>query len=198
MILKLNDVHQAYGSRMVLRQISFELKKGEGIALTGPNGAGKTTLLKLLAGLIRPHSGTIEAPHRLLSLFMGEAFFYRELSLEQNLSFFSSLYTSPSSRLLELIPLFGLAPFFDRPVSTLSRGEKMRGALARTFLKESPLYLLDEPFSGLDDPSIDILQKYLTSLKRQGKSFLIATHDRESAKTLADRWFQLEGGFLHA
>lgn len=191
MILQVENLNQSYDREKVLHGLSFSLNTGEAMMVTGPNGSGKTTLLKVIAGLIKPNSGSIMGSF-FPSVFFPSSFFFHDLTLRENLDFYAKLNGTDSSRINFLISQFGLAPFLHRPFGILSLGQKIRGGLARTFLPDSSLYLLDEPLIGLDEGSVTSFMSFLKESKKSGKSFLVAGHEAAPLQGFADHRLILE------
>src|SRR5688500_10125982 len=151
----LEGVGRAYGERVALREVSFELPAGATVAVFGANGAGKTTLLRVLAGLLRPHAGRAsvlgaELPREAwrargrIGLLGHEPLLYRELTVRENLRFHARLHGVDAARVEELTERVGLALRADDPVRTLSRGMTQRAAICRAVLHAPDLLLLDE------------------------------------------------------
>ncbi|MDM7916547.1 MAG: heme ABC exporter ATP-binding protein CcmA, partial [Candidatus Eisenbacteria bacterium] len=178
-----------YGGPPVLRAVSFSLARGEGLVLLGPNGAGKSTLLRVLAGLHHPGGGAIRiegrqasfreaAVRRGIGFVSHETYLYDPLTARENLRFFGSLYgIHDRERIDRALADAGLARFADRPVGSFSRGMAQRLTLARARLHRPPLWLLDEPFTGLDPVAAKELEETLRSFRLGGGAFLMATHD---------------------
>ncbi len=202
------QVSKFYGEHAALRQVGFALRQGEVLALLGHNGAGKTTLLHLLALLTSPTSGTIriggvvmagaerQAVRASIGLLGHQTFLYDELTARENLEFFARLYQladgrSRAERQLESV---GLAEVGDELVRHFSRGMRQRLALARAFLHEPRLALLDEPFTGLDDSACRLLRELLSRWRAAGHTVVLSLHDRAQAQELANQVLVLERG----
>jgi heme exporter protein A len=177
-----------YGTKPVLRGLDFELERGGFLVVTGPNGSGKTTLLRLCAGLAAPTSGTLEVDVDRARLgFVGhEPLVYRELTALENLDLYGRLYRVPErrERIGMLLERFRLWDARSERVAAFSRGMLQRLALCRAFLHEPELYVLDEPFSGLDDAGAELLDRELAERRATG-TFLVATHDPARLERLA-------------
>lgn len=175
--IELNQIDFSYGRHLVLEKIDFKISSGEFILLVGENGSGKTTLLKILAGLLFPTKGKVlRSQNFSTNLHLPQVSLYPELSLRENFDFYSRLYQTHSDDLSHLIDLFKLKKFLYKPVEELSFGQRIRGDLVRTFMKESSLYILDEPFTGLDTDSQEILKSYMKLKLEEGKSIIISSH----------------------
>ena len=177
-----------YGTKRVLRSVDFELERGGFLVVTGPNGSGKTTLLRLCAGLAAPTSGDLEVRVERARLgFVGhEPLVYRELTALENLDLYGRLYRVPDrrERIGMLLERFGLWDARSVRAGSFSRGMLQRLALCRAFLHEPELYLLDEPFTGLDDAGAELLDRELAERRERG-TFLVATHDPGRLERLA-------------
>lgn len=195
-LLSAKNLSQAYEHKIVLKDVNLELRRGETIALVGANGSGKTTLLKVLAGLLRPKSGEVkkDADFRGSSLFLPDHFLYEDFTLSENLSLYAQLYHTDPEWKNNLIAQLNVAPFLEEKVRHLSRGQKIRGALCRSFLPEVSVYFLDEPLTGLDKDSEKNLLQLLHDLRSQNKTILLATHQIQPLQACADRWWQMEKG----
>ncbi len=194
--VEVDQVWKYYGDFPALRDISFNVGEGDCVALLGRNGAGKTTLLRIIAGLsraakgqVRIHGGdtrTHSTRHRLGVLGHGIAV-YDELSAFENLKLFANLYgiPNPAARAGEWLERTGLDRVKDGLVREFSRGMRQRLAVARAFLHEPSVLLLDEPFTALDDRAIAVLQSLLADGKRAGKTIIMSTHQLREALELA-------------
>jgi heme ABC exporter ATP-binding subunit CcmA len=161
-VLALDRLTRSYGERIALHELSLRLERGKTLLILGANGAGKTTLLRVLAGLLRPHSGRVSVLGRELPreapLLRGEVgllahdpLLYRDLSGRENLTFQARLHGGgAASRIDELLARAGVAERADEPVRTLSRGLVQRLAVCRCVLSDPALVLLDEPLANLD------------------------------------------------
>lgn len=193
-LLRATGLNHSYSRHLkILEKIDLSLGKGEVILLSGPNGAGKTTLIKILAGLIKPTSGEVHCAEK-LSLFLPESYLYADLSLMENLELFSRLYGAPMDKAIQLAESLGLASLLSFRFRHLSRGQKVRASLCRTFLWEAPLILLDEPMGGLDAVSSELVLSLFSRLKSEGKTILFSA-PHESPPGI-DRKLWLEGGKL--
>jgi heme exporter protein A len=195
--------------KRVLTDITFDVRRGQYIALLGANGAGKSTLLKILATLLPPTIGTLalfgetlgrEAAglRARLGLIGHGAMLYRDLSARENLIFFSRLYDvpDPADRADRLLDYVGLAGRARDPVKTFSRGMAQRVSIARALVHDPDLLLADEPFAGLDAPSRRMLEQMLDRLHGEGKTIILASHDLEQSLGVAQRALVLRQGRL--
>jgi heme exporter protein A len=195
-----------YGRFTALRNLNLTIADGEFIALFGRNGAGKTTFLKIVAGLSRPSSGTFS----ILPAGAGESRFvrgaigylshntslYGDLTAIENLRFFARMLEAPAGEefLMERIGQVGLSGRENEPVRQYSRGMQQRLAIARAFLHDPSILLLDEPFTGLDQAGSEFLKSYLLKAHSAGKTCLLAIHDAPLGYELADRIVVIDKG----
>lgn len=193
-VLEARDVSKFFGSFPALRHVSFKVEEGNCVALLGRNGAGKTTLLKIMAGLSRPSDGEFIAAKRPSLLGHGIGV-YDELSARENLRFFSSLATRPVD-VDEWLKKVNLDQVADAPLREFSRGMRQRLALARTFMGEPDLLLLDEPFTSLDDKATALLQTLLSEALGRRAAIVLSTHQIPEAMALASHIIYLERGRL--
>jgi len=201
-IVRLNSVSRLYGTFAALRQVSISFEAGRCYVLLGENGAGKSTLLRTVAGLLHPSFGEVTvfggAPsqHRARIGYMGHApMLYDELTGLENLRYFASLYRG--RRCLqpeEAMRATGLDPSLVRPISQYSQGMRQRASLARVLLPQPELLLLDEPFSNLDAASGLQMLSLLASLRSQGRTIILTTHQRDLAAPLADAFVTMHAG----
>jgi heme exporter protein A len=183
----LEAVGRTYGERDALLGVTLTLPQGRSLAVLGANGAGKTTLLRLLAGLLRPTSGTATvlgstlpkeswAIRGRIGLLAHDPMLYRALTVRENLAHQARLLSAPAERVGELIDAVGLSNRADEPLRTLSRGLIQRAAAARALLAAPELMLLDEPYANLDPGGQSLLQPLL----EDDRSVVITGHDPEA------------------
>ncbi len=160
-ILKLTDICKNYGKKKILKNLSFEVKKGEIIGFLGPNGAGKSTTIKIISRLVAPTSGTIELDGRKITdravngyeklgvMFEAPAF-YNYLSARKNLDILRRLSKNKSADIDEALTISGLMSHADVKVAEFSQGMRQRLGIAQAILTKPELLILDEPTNALD------------------------------------------------
>lgn len=204
-LLRLRDVTRFYGSRLVFANITLEVRAGGVLLLAGPNGAGKSTLLKIMAGLIRPSSGDVLAapgtgPDKELRIgYLGhQTFLYPELTARENLRFWArlSLLSLPERAFDDMLERVGLNAFAEEKTKGFSRGMAQRLNLARVFLMQPDLLLLDEPGTGLDARSTGILYREITRARQDGAGIVWISHHLADDMQRADAVALLEARTL--
>ncbi len=204
-VIEAEALGKTFGRVRVLRDLTLRVAAGEALVLFGPNGAGKSTLLRLCATLYTPTSGVLrvfgsEQPEartrRRIGLVSHQSFLYPDLSARENLAFYARLYglSRPADTATFWLARVGLADVGSRPVRVFSRGMEQRLALARALLHAPDLLLLDEPWSALDAAAADLLSELLGSLRAEGRTLIVATHDFERGLAVADRAVILHRG----
>jgi len=206
MQLEVDHLSKTYREKRGFKAASFDVEKGELIALVGHNGAGKSTLLKMLAGWLVPDSGAVRIDgidlknRRALVRKIG---FVPEIpnlfdlfSVEYNLTLFARLFQIPHSRIDETLNEFSLIPFRHARVQVLSKGLQQRVSIGRSLLADPPLLLFDEPTSGLDFEMTKEIYRLLQKFHAAGKTIVFTSHRPEEIKTLATRIMVLHQGSL--
>ena len=204
-VIAVDALERRYGERLALDGVSLTLERGHTLGVLGPNGAGKSTLLRVLAGLLRPHAGSVRvlgaalpgdaAAVRGRLGFLGHApLLYRELSGRDNLRFHARLHRVPFARVEELIGAVGLERRAADPVRELSRGMAQRLGAARAVLHDPELLLLDEPRSGLDPAGWERLEPLIG--RSSGRTRVVVSHDVEAALADCDVVLGLRAGLV--
>jgi ABC-2 type transport system ATP-binding protein len=200
-VLTASHLSRRFGDRLALDDVSFTLEPGEIFALLGPNGAGKTTTLRILAGLIAPSSGSVHidgesmgpqsAPHLRGRIgFLTEApGLWDRLTVRDNLLVYARMYglASPGKVVDQALERFEIRDRAGDRAAQLSKGLKQRVALARSLLHGPRIALLDEPTSGLDPASAREVRDLVLSLRAQGRTILLCTHNLDEVERVADR-----------
>ena len=190
-MIAVEGLTKAYGSRLALDHVSFEVPEREIFGFVGPNGAGKTTTLRILAALLEPTGGRAfidgadvtrerEKVHTRIG-YMPDFFgVYDQLSVGEYLDFYAACYRQPKQRrqkiVDDLLALVGMTERKGQLVDTLSRGLKQRVCLARALVHDPAVLLLDEPASGLDPRARVEMREILKELQRMGKTIVISSH----------------------
>lgn len=206
-LISVQNLYKRYGRKPVLRGVDLCVAEGQVVALLGANGAGKTTLLRLISGLAKPERGEISlagvtfrrAGHELrryIGLVSHAPLLYDNLSAEENLHFFARMYDlqAPTARIESVLRAVDLWPRRRDPVRTYSRGMVQRLAIGRAILHNPPVLLLDEPDTGLDQTSAEMLHGLITRLGAANRAILLTTHNLERALAWADSLCILVGG----
>lgn len=192
--LEIEDMTVVLGERTTLCDIDVVVPRGCLCAVVGPNGAGKTTLIRAVVGLIRPICGQIRvlgqpfhrACHRVAYVPQRSGLDWdfpatvRDVALmgtHHSIPWWRALGEREKSRAHAALDSVGLAPLGDRPISNLSGGQQQRVLLARALAQDPELFLLDEPFQGVDAASEHAIMATLTSLRDAGKTVVVVHHD---------------------
>jgi heme exporter protein A len=187
-LIRARSLEKRYGDKRVLRGVTLDVAADDFLLVTGPNGSGKTTLLRLMAGLAAPSRGQLEVTvERGRIGYLGhEPLVYRELTALENLDLYGRLYRVPERRERTgmLLERFGLWEARHARAASFSRGMLQRLALCRTLLHDPNLLLLDEPYSGLDDDGVRLLERELAE-RVQLATFVVATHEPERLERFA-------------
>ncbi|MGK0385375.1 MAG: ABC-2 type transport system ATP-binding protein [Bacteroidia bacterium] len=199
-ILKVSALEKFYGNFHALKGVDMEVKSGEIFGLLGPNGAGKTTMLRVLVGLIRPTSGTVEYFENIglkdigkvlprIGCIIEEPKFYPYLTGLTNLKVAAKYFPNKigDNRVYEMIQLVGLTGRERDKVSTYSQGMRQRLGIAQAMLNDPDLIFLDEPTNGLDPKGIIELRQLILRLKEEfGKTVIISSHILSEIEEMAD------------
>lgn len=185
----------------ILRDISAEILLGERIVFFGPSGAGKSTLMKTAAGLIQPDAGQVTSQARKISLVFQKEGLFDDISCRHNIEYGLDFRTSSREEIHRKTEhwarVFRCENFLDQRASTLSGGEKQRAALARAFLKDPDLLLMDESFSSLDFAlRQELLHKIVSLQEERGFTILYTTHEREDLTWFPTRIWRIQEGRL--
>ncbi len=197
--LELVDVTVAYGNVVALDHLSMTLNRGDQCAVVGPNGAGKSTLFHVIAGVLRPDQGEVNVFGSGPGGHICVGYVPQRARVDVNFPVTVAdvvmmgragrigLLRRPSRAdhavVQEALAQVDLLPLADRPIGALSGGQQQRVLLARALAQEAEILLLDEPLTGLDQPSQDALLATLNVLRDQGITLLVATHDLNQAAT---------------
>ncbi|WP_442902592.1 LPS export ABC transporter ATP-binding protein [Frigidibacter sp. MR17.24] len=209
--LRVTSLRKSYRKRMVIRDVSMELQRGEVVALLGPNGSGKTTCFYQIAGLITPDAGQVAIDgrdvtglpmYRRARMGIGylpqEVSIFRGLTVEDNILAVLEI-TEPNrhkrrERLEELLSEFSITHIRRAPALALSGGERRRVEIARCLAADPKYLLLDEPFAGVDPIAVDDIRTLVHGLKSRGIGVLITDHNVRETLGIVDRAYILHDG----
>lgn len=187
-IVKTNDLTKRLGGTNVVNDVNLEIKKGEIYGFLGPNGAGKTTTIRMLLGLMRPSSGSIEVFGKRLKKekisilskvgsLVESPSYYGHLTAKENLEALRLIYGVSKSRIDEVLKVVRLSKEANRPVKGFSLGMKQRLGIAAALLGNPELLILDEPTNGLDPSGIQEIRELIKSMPEQyGISVVVSSH----------------------
>ncbi|MGG1216469.1 ABC transporter ATP-binding protein [Priestia endophytica] len=212
-LLKLSNVTGGYTRNPVLKDISFEVKKGELVGLIGLNGAGKSTTIKHVIGTMEPREGTISINGKTLKqdmetyrsqfTFIPETpVLYEELTLEEHLRLTAMAYNIDENTYEKRLPVLLKEFRMDKKLkwfpAHFSKGMKQKVMIMCAFLVQPSLYIIDEPFLGLDPLGIQSLLDLMVEMKDQGAAILMSTHILATAEKYCDRFIILHNGKVDA
>ncbi|MDA9934491.1 ABC transporter ATP-binding protein [Rubripirellula sp.] len=192
-----------------LKSLDIEVRKGEVFGLLGPNGSGKSTTIKLILGLLFPSSGRVlvfdkdaseTSKNERIGYLPEESYLYKFLTAEETLDFYGRLFdmsgAARKKRVSELIQLVGLQGAKHRQLREYSKGMTRRVGLAQALINDPDLVLLDEPTTGLDPIGSREMKDLILSLKKQGKTVLLCSHQLADVQDVCDRVAILDQGEL--
>lgn len=200
-MIKVKDLVYSYPKEEIptLKGLSFEIEKGEIFGFLGPSGAGKSTCQKILYKIISNYEGQISINNKDLKEWgrdylqdIGVGFelpnHYGKLTALENLQLFSAFYAPDKvQNLMSLLEIVGLDKEANKAVDSFSKGMKMRLNYVRAIMHNPDILFFDEPSSGLDPVNAHLIKQHILSLKEQGKTIFITTHDMATADELCDR-----------
>ncbi|NIZ10383.1 LPS export ABC transporter ATP-binding protein [Pseudooceanicola sp. HF7] len=209
--LQIEGLRKAYKKRVVIRDVSMTLDRGEVVALLGPNGSGKTTTFYAIAGLVRNEGGRVKLDgtdvtglpmYRRAKLGIGylpqEMSIFRGLNVEDNIAAILDITHSDRhkrrERLEELLSEFSIEHLRRAPALALSGGERRRVEIARCLAADPKYLLLDEPFAGVDPISVADIRHLVADLKKRGIGVLITDHNVRETLAIVDRAYILHDG----
>jgi len=206
-----DNLVKRYGQRIVVNQVSIEVKKGEIVGLLGPNGAGKTTTFYMMTGMVRPSGGTVtlnnkDVTHAAMyaraqagiSYLPQEASIFRKLTVEQNILLILETLklnrTQRMERLDFLLEELSISHIRKNKGYQLSGGERRRTEICRALVTEPDFILLDEPFAGVEPIAVEDIQNIVLKLKGRGIGVLITDHNVHETLSITDRAYLLFQG----
>ncbi|QVK16769.1 ABC transporter ATP-binding protein [Mycoplasmatota bacterium] len=207
-MIKVDNLEFSYTNKPYMKDISFDVNRGEIFGFLGPSGAGKSTLQKILTGVLTNYKGSVtvngtEVKNTTASFYedIGVDFefpsLYEKLSAKENLQFFGSLYNKERN-IDELLKSVGLQFDADKKVMDFSKGMKSRLNFIKALIHDPKILFLDEPTSGLDPTNAKIMKDIILKEKEKGKTIILTTHNMYDATELCDRVAFIVDGDIRA
>ena len=203
--ISIQNVSKSFGQHKVLDNINLNCEKGFIYGIVGHNGSGKTVLFKSICGFIKPDSGviTINGKPNLdiskfnLGVIIEAPAYISELSGIDNLTYLYEIKNKRNRRHLEeMMELVGLDPLSKKKVGKYSMGMKQRLAIAQAIMEEQDILILDEPMNGLDKQGVEDMRNLFIRLKEEGKTIVLASHNKEDIDILCDYVYEIDSGKL--
>lgn len=209
-VIALDAVSKRYAAETVVSNVSFNIQSGECVVLVGHNGAGKTTLMKMMLGLTRPSSGSVEVlgenpenktaidQHKTLGYLPESIAFYEAMTGYEVLKFYARLKAASDKDCGNLLEIVGLSHAAKRRIGTYSKGMRQRLGLAQAMLGNPQLLFLDEPTTGLDPSLRHQFYELIDALHKEGATSVISSHALNEVEARANRFIIMKSGVLIA
>lgn len=208
MKIDIKHVSKSYKNNLVLDNVNIIFEGGKIYGLNGRNGSGKTVFLKLLCGLISPTKGEIFINDKQLLCNNNYEFnigalienpkFFPSLTGYQNLDVLAKIKNEiGEEEIMNVLEIVNLTEEKDKKYSKYSLGMKQKLGIAQAIMENQSIILLDEPFSGIEETSVQKIKKYLLSEKEKGKIIIISSHIKEDLTKMCDKIILVSDGFLH-
>ena len=207
-IIKVENISKSFAGRKVLDNVSLEIEQGSICGLVGRNGSGKTVLMKCICGFLTPDSGSIRIRDRNqtrkqnvsgnMGIIIESPGFLEQESACRNLLYLARLRgLIGKSEVKEAIRQVGLSPDDRKKVKKYSMGMRQRLGIAQAIMEKPDILLLDEPMNGLDEQGVTDMRTLFLSLKENGVTILLASHNTEDIALLCDNVYRIDGGKIH-
>lgn len=206
MTITVEQINKWYNSHHAVKDLSFEVRRGEIFSMLGPNGAGKTSTIRMVLDIIKPDSGTItvfgepfsEETKNRIGYLPEERGLYKDVKLIPLLTYLGQLKgmsrSDASSRAADLLVKVGLEENIKSKVKELSRGMAQKVQFVATILHRPELIVIDEPFSGLDPVNTQLIKDMLFDLRDEGATLVMSTHQMHQVEAMADRMLMIARG----
>ena len=191
--IEIKNLTVAYGENIALEDFNLDVEIGSLMALVGPNGAGKSTLIKTILKFLKQITGEIKISKKSLAYvpqrnsvdwdFPTTLFDVVEMGCYGRVGLFKRVNKEEKAKVLKAIEQVGMLDFKDRQISELSGGQQQRAFIARALVQEADIYLMDEPFQGVDSTTEKSIVDILKKLKSDGKTLLVVHHDLQTVPT---------------
>ena len=191
--IEIKNLTVAYGENIALEDFNLDVEIGSLMALVGPNGAGKSTLIKTILKFLKQITGEIKINGKTLAYvpqrnsvdwdFPTTLFDVVEMGCYGRVGLFKRVNKEEKVKVLKAIEQVGMLDFKDRQISELSGGQQQRTFIARALVQEADIYLMDEPFQGVDSTTEKSIVDILKKLKSDGKTLLVVHHDLQTVPT---------------
>ncbi|WP_339009371.1 metal ABC transporter ATP-binding protein [Fusobacterium animalis] len=191
--IEIKNLTVAYGENIALEDFNLDVEIGSLMALVGPNGAGKSTLIKTILKFLKQITGEIKISKKSLAYvpqrnsvdwdFPTTLFDVVEMGCYGRVGLFKRVNKEEKVKVLKAIEQVGMLDFKDRQISELSGGQQQRTFIARALVQEADIYLMDEPFQGVDSTTEKSIVNILKKLKSDGKTLLVVHHDLQTVPT---------------
>lgn len=206
-MIEITNLCKSFKDTKVLNDITIKIKKGNIIGIIGRNGSGKTVLFKCICGLVSPTKGTVKINNKILGNDMDipdnigaiieTPGFLPNYNGFKNLKFLAMIKNQISNEhIKDTIKLVGLNPDSKKHVGKYSLGMRQRLGIAQAIMENPDILILDEPMNGLDNEGVKDMRKLFLSLKEQGKTILLASHNKEDIEVLCDEVYMMDKGIL--
>lgn len=203
--IKVDNAVKKYDKYTVLDHVNITCNKGEICGIVGRNGSGKTVLFKSICGFVKLNEGTITVNGKVMGkdlrvlkkagIIIEEPGFLRNKSGMKNLEYLYMINNKRDKKYLRsVMENVGLDPYSRKKVGKYSLGMRQRLAIAQATMEDQDIIILDEPMNGLDNHGVQEVREYLLQLKKQGKTILIASHNREDIDVLCDKVYEMDNG----
>jgi len=191
--IEIRNLTVAYGENIALENLNLDVEAGSLMALVGPNGAGKSTLIKTILKFLKQITGEIKINGKTLAYvpqrnsvdwdFPTTLFDVVEMGCYGRVGLFKRVSKEEKQKVLKAIEQVGMLDFKDRQISELSGGQQQRAFIARALVQEADIYLMDEPFQGVDSTTEKSIVDILKKLKSEGKTLIVVHHDLQTVPT---------------
>jgi len=207
-VIEINNLSKNYETTLAVKSMNFKINKGQTIGLLGPNGCGKSTTIGMLLGLIKPTTGSVmingqNMENNRTGLLQKMNFISpyielpKKLTIEENLQVYGRMYgvKNLDNKIYEIIEMLNLKKFRKRKTGELSSGQKNRVSLAKAFINDPEILLLDEPTASLDPDVADYVRGIIENFSsNRQKTILIASHNMNEVERLCNEVMMMKGG----